>query len=273
MLRTLLNLALTLALGYAAIVFLAYLLQDRLLYFPSRKLVASPAHVGLRFEAVSFDTEDGETLDGWWIPAEPQRAVLLFCHGNAGNISHRLESVDVFHRLGLSVLLFDYRGYGRSTGRPSEAGLYRDGEAAWRYLTHTRRVDSLDVILYGRSLGGAVATHLAAQHRSGALIVESAFTSVPDVAARHYPYLPVRALARTRFDNLGAIATVQTPLLVIHSRHDEIIPFEHGQRLFEAAPSRKVFLEIEGGHNNGFLVTGPRYRDAIDAFLRNHLGR
>ena len=129
--------------------------------------------------------------------------MLLFCHGNAGNISHRLESVEVFHRLGLSVLLFDYRGYGQSTGRPSENGLYRDGEAAWRYLRQTRRVDSLDVILYGRSLGGAVATYLAAQHRSGALIVESAFTSVPDVAARHYPYLPVRALARTRFDNLG----------------------------------------------------------------------
>ncbi len=273
MLRTLLNLALTLALGYAAIVFLAYLLQDRLLYFPSRMLTASPAHLGLRFEPVSFDTEDGETLDGWWIPAEPERAVLLFCHGNAGNISHRLESVEVFHRLGLSVLLFDYRGYGQSTGRPSEAGLYRDGEAAWRYLTQTRRIDSLDVVLFGRSLGGAVATYLAAQHRTGALIVESAFTSVPDVAARHYPFLPVRALARSRFDNLGRIATVQTPLLVIHSRHDEIIPFEHGQRLFEAALSNKAFLEIEGGHNDGFLVSAARYRDAIDAFLHNHLGR
>ena len=119
MLRTLLNLTLTLALGYAAIVFLAYLLQDRLLYFPSHKLVASPADVGLRFESVSFETEDGETLDGWWIPAEPERAVLLFCHGNAGNISHRLESVEIFHRLGLIVLLFDYRGYGQSTGKPS----------------------------------------------------------------------------------------------------------------------------------------------------------
>ena len=271
MLRTVLNLALTLALGYAAIVFLAYLLQDRLLFFPSRALVASPEHVGLRFEPVTFETEDGETLHGWWIPAEPERAVLLFCHGNAGNISHRLESVEIFHRMGLSVLLFDYRGYGQSTGRPSEAGLYRDGEAAWRYLTQTRRVDSLAVVLYGRSLGGAVATHLAAQHRSGALVVESAFTSVPDVAARHYPFLPVRMLARARFDNRSAIATVEAPLLVIHSRRDEIVPFDHGQRLFEAASSDKVFLEIEGGHNDGFLVTGPRYREEIDAFLRAHL--
>ena len=273
MLRTLLNLALTLTLGYAAIVFLAYLMQDRLLFFPSRALSATPANVGLRFEAVSFSTDDGETLHGWWIPAEPERAVLLFCHGNAGNISHRLESVEIFHRMGLSVLLFDYRGYGKSTGQPSENGLYRDGEAAWRYLTQTRRVDSLDVVLYGRSLGAAVATYLAAQRRSGALIVESAFTSVPDVAARHYPFLPVRALARTRLDNLGAIATVETPLLVIHSRHDEIVPFTHGQQLFEAASSDKVFLEIEGGHNDGFLVSGPRYREGIDAFLRQHLGR
>ena len=273
MLRTLLNLTLVLVLGYAVIVFLAYLLQDRLLYFPTRLLIATPEGVGLGFEPVTFGTEDGETLHGWWIPAEAERGVLLFCHGNAGNISHRLESIHIFHRMGLSVLLFDYRGYGQSTGKPSENGLYADGEAAWRYLTQTRGVDSLDVVLYGRSLGGAVATHLAAQHRSGALIVESAFTSVPDVAARHYPFLPVRTLTRTRFDNLGAIAAVQAPLLVIHSRRDEIIPFDHGQRLFEAATSHKAFLEIEGGHNEGFLITGARYWEGIDAFLRNHLRR
>ncbi len=272
MLRSLLNLALILVLGYAALVLLAYVLQDRLLFFPSRALATSPARYGFVFETVQMETEDGETLHGWWIPAVPERAVLLFCHGNAGNISHRLESVEIFHRLGLSVLLFDYRGYGQSTGTPSEAGLYRDGEAAWGYLTQTRRVDPRAVVVFGRSLGAAMAVELAARHTAGALIAESAFTSVPDVGARHYPLLPVRALARIHFDNLSRIAGVQTPVLIIHSRTDEIIPFEHGKRLFEAAPSDKAFLKISGGHNDGFFVTGPRYEEGIEAFLQQYLG-
>ena len=271
MLRSLLNLAMVLVLGYAALVLLAYVLQDRLLFFPSRALVTSPSQYGLRFASVSMKTEDGETLHGWWIPAEPERAVLLFCHGNAGNISHRLESAEIFNRLGLSVLLFDYRGYGQSTGTPSETGLYRDGEAAWRYLTQTRRVDPRRIVVFGRSLGAAVAVDVAARHTPGALIAESAFTSAPDVGARHYPILPVRLLARNHFDNLGRIAGVQAPVLIIHSRTDEIVPFEHGKRLFGAAPPDKTFLEIEGGHNDGFFVTGLRYQEGIGAFLERYL--
>ena len=272
MLRSFLNLATVLVIGYAALVLLVYLFQDKLLFFPSRALVTSPAAYGLGFESVEMETEDGETLHGWWIPAEPERGVLLFCHGNAGNISHRLESAEIFHRLGLSVLLFDFRGYGQSTGTPSETGLYQDGEAAWRYLTLTRRVDPRKVVVFGRSLGAAVAIDVAARHPAGALIAESGFTSAPDVGARHYPFLPVRRLSRNHFDNLSRIAQAQAPVLIIHSRTDEIIPFDHGQQLFEAAPPNKTFLEIKGGHNDGFFVTGPRYQEGIDAFLEQYLG-
>ncbi len=272
MLRTLLSLLLVLAAGYLALVALAYGLQHRMLFFPSAKLVASPALRELPFETVRLPTDDGETLHAWWIPAEDARGAVLFCHGNAGNISHRLESAAVFHRLGLSVLLFDYRGYGQSTGTPSEQGLYRDGEAAWHHLTRTRGVDPQHVVLFGRSLGSAVAASVADEHPAGAVILESAFTSVPDVAAHHYPFLPVRLLARIRFDTLRRLGGIRTPLLVIHSPDDEIIPFAHGRRLFEAAGPDKAFLEIEGGHNDGFFVTGPRYEREIDTFLRRYLG-
>lgn len=271
----LLSILATALIGYGILVAVMYAFQDRMLYFPTEDLVTTPAHRGLLFETVTFSTKDGESLHAWWIPAEgEERGVLLFSHGNAGNISGRLESAAIFNKLGLSVLLFDYRGYGQSTGTPNEEGLYQDGQAAWTYLTQERGVDPLNIVLYGRSLGGGVATWLATRHQCAALIVEATFTSVPDVAAEHYRFLPVRLLARSKFDNLSRISQIQAAaLMVIHSPHDEIIPYAHGQRLYEAARGNKTFLEIEGGHNDGFFVTGARYRREIDAFLQKHLGR
>ena len=262
------------ALGYGAIVAYMYSVQDRLLYHPTTLLTTSPAHFGMLFETIKLRTRDNESLHAWWVPAEGrERAVLLFFHGNAGNISGRIETLEIFHRLGLSVLLVDYRGYGQSTGTPSEDGLYRDADAVWQYLTQARGIDPSRIVVYGRSLGGGVATWLATQHPTGALILESTFTSVPDVAARHYPFLPVRLLARSRFDNLSRIDNIQTNLLVIHSADDELIPFEHGQRLFDAARQNKVFLELKGGHNDGSFTSGEKYVDALDSFISRFLGR
>ena len=257
--------------GYLAVVAMAYALQDQFLYFPSRDLVTTPDRHGMAYESVHLDTEDGERLHGWWIPADDARGTLLFFHGNAGNISGRIESVRQFHQLGLNVLIFDYRGYGESTGAPSEKGLYGDAEAAWQYLTGVRKVAPQQVVVFGRSLGAGPATWLAMQHRPGALIVESAFTSVPDIGAHHYPWLPVRLLTTTQFNNLDRIARVEVPLLVIHSPGDAVVPFEHGRRLFEAAREPKQFLEIKGGHNDGFLVSADRYMRTIDQFLRAHI--
>jgi len=271
--RPMLTLLLAVGGGYVAVAGLAFAFQDQLLYFPSRTLVTTPDRYGLAYETVHLDTEDGERLHGWWIPADDARGTLLFFHGNAGNISGRLESVQQFHQLGLNVLIIDYRGYGESTGTPSEEGLYRDAEAAWQHAVTQRGIDPSRIVIFGRSLGGGPATWLAMQHDAGALLVESAFTSVPDIAGHHYPWLPAQLLATTQFDNRTRIDQIDMPLLVIHSRGDAVIPFDHGRDLFESAREPKQFLEIDGNHNDGFLVSADRYLRAIDQFLRDHLGR
>ena len=199
--------------------------------------------------------------------------MLIFFHGNAGNISHRLESLTRFHDLGLSVLLFDYRGYGASEGTPSEEGTYQDAVAAWDYLTERRAVPSGQIILFGRSLGGAIAAWLAARRPARALILESTFISVPELAARLYPLFPARWLTRLRYDVREQLKHVPCPVLIVHSRDDELVPYGHGRALLDAVRGPKQFLELRGGHNDGFVVTGRAYREGIDAFLTQVLAQ
>jgi len=279
--RVMINTAIGLAVGYGAIVALAFAFQDQLLFQPSSRLLATPDEAGMPYETVRLDTEDGETLHGWWIPAsdvsretdpgEFAGNTLLFFHGNAGNISGRLESVQQFHQLGLNVLIVDYRGYGQSTGSPSEEGIYRDSAACWRYLTETKGVAPQDIVVFGRSMGGGPATWLAEREQPGAVILESVFTNVPDVGAHHYSFLPVRALATNQFDNQSRVGDIDAPTLFIHSRGDRVVPFELGRQVYEAAAEPKQFLEIEGGHNDGFLVSAEAYLRTIDDFLSEHL--
>jgi uncharacterized protein len=260
------------ALVYGALVAFLWLRQESMLYLPGipgRQLVATPDAIGLDFEDLRIATADGEELHAWFIPAREERGVLLFFHGNAGNISHRLESLRIFHGLSLSVLILDYRGYGQSTGSPTEEGTYEDARAAWRYLVEDRGVSGEQIVVFGRSLGGAVATWLAAEHRARGLIVESAFRSVPDVAAELYWFLPVRALARIQYPVEDLIARVEAPLLIVHSRDDEIIPFHHGEALYRAANPPKRMLVLSGGHNVGFMLGGQSYVEGLDAFLES----
>lgn len=256
--------------AYALLVAMLWMRQGSMLFLPSipsRELAATPAALALDYEPVEIETKDGELLHGWFVPAPEERAVVLFFHGNAGNISHRLESLRIFHSLGLSVLIFDYRGYGLSSGRPSEQGTYEDAQAAWRHLVHTRGVSPDRIILFGRSLGGAVATWLAAQQAPGALIVESAFRSVPDLAAEIYWFLPVRRLARIEYPVERLIGEVSAPVLIVHGRDDEIIPFSHAEALHAAAGAGTQKLVIGGDHNTGFLRDEARYRAGLDAFI------
>jgi pimeloyl-ACP methyl ester carboxylesterase len=258
---------------YCGFVLLVYVLQGRLLFLPNiggRALDATPAAIGLDFADVRFSTRDGISLHGWFIASPDTESVLLFCHGNAGNISHRLDSIRIFHDLGLSVFIFDYRGYGLSDGRPSEEGTYRDAEAAWNYLVEERGVPSGRIVLFGRSLGAAIAAHLAQTTRPGALILESAFASVPDIAGHHYWFLPVRWLSRFEYATAAYVRDVHAPTLVIHSRDDEINPIEQGREVFRNANEPKAFLEISGDHNAGFLLSGARYTHGLDQFLREH---
>ncbi len=166
---------------------LLYIFQSHYVYYPERNLSMDPGSIGLQFDSIHFETADGVKLSGWFVPSENASGVILFCHGNAGNISHRLESIQIFHRLGLDIFIFDYRGYGQSEGRPTEIGTYIDAEAAWRYLVEERQVSPNKIAVVGHSLGGAVAAWLASGHTPGALILESTFTSVPDIGANLYP--------------------------------------------------------------------------------------
>ncbi len=257
--------------AYGLLVLIVYFSQSHMLYYPdtpSRGISATPAQIGLPYEELELITEDGLKLHGWFLPAAGQaRGTLLFFHGNAGNISHRLDSLKIFHSLDLAVLIFDYRGYGQSEGQPSEQGIYRDAEAAWNYLTDQKGIPSAEILLFGRSLGAAVAAYLAAQHPAKGLILESAFTSVPDLAADLYPMLPVRWLSRNNYDVYGHLRTITAPLLVIHSREDEIIPFQHGRKLYQSARQPKRFLLLQGSHNDGFLRTGERYPQGLSMFV------
>lgn len=262
-----------LAAAYAGLGLALFALQSGMVYYPEigREMVATPRQAGLDYEDVQLVTADGVALHGWFVPASPSRGTVLFLHGNAGNISHRLDSLLMFHRLGYSTLIIDYRGYGNSGGKPSEQGTYRDAEAAWHHLTETRKTPSDTIVLFGESLGGAVAAWLATQHRPGALVIASGFTSVPDLAAKFYPFLPVRWLSRFDYDTRAYLRAVEAPVFIAHSPEDEIIPYQHGLELYAAARPPKQFLELGGGHNEGFIFARESWVQALGEFLKAHL--
>jgi len=254
--------------GFLLFMVFFYWNQDRLVYFPGdRKIRVLPSDVGLGYEEVVLTSADQVRLHGWFIPVDNPRGVILFCHGNAGNISHRLDSLRLLAKLGFSTLIFDYRGYGRSAGKPTERGTYLDVEAAYNYLIKKRQVKPTQIVLFGRSMGAAVAAHLGSLHQCGALIMESGFTSVPDLGQQLYPFLPVRMLSRYSYDSKAFLKKITGPVLIAHSTDDEIVPFSHGQQLFEAASEPKRFLKMKGGHNDGFYVTGQDYYNSLDQFL------
>ncbi len=254
-------------LAYAALLASLYWNQANLVYFPIREIEATPGQVGLDYQDVELLSDEGVLIRGWYLPHPNPSATLLFLHGNAGNIGHRLDTLELFHRLGLAVLIIDYRGYGESGGEPSEAGIYRDAEAAWRYLTIDRGIESSRLILFGRSFGGAVAAYLASRHPHKALVLESTFTSLPEVAGDHFPWAPVNWLSRERYDTRGRMADITGPVMVVHSPDDEIVPFNHGEILYSLAQGEKRMLILSGDHNHGVKQNLARYREAWKAFL------
>jgi len=246
---------------------LMYVAQPGMLFYPLSRLDATPRDWGLDYQDVWVPTEDGVRLHGWYLPSAESERVLLFFHGNAGNISHRRDSIAIFHRLGLDVLILDYRGYGQSSGSPSEDGLYRDAGAAWTWLTEERGLDPSQIIVFGRSLGAIVAARLAAETGPAAVILESGFSSARDAAHTLFPVLSRLVLLRYRLDAAAAVQQVRSPVLVLHSPDDEIIPYRLGRRLYEAANEPKRFVTLRGGHNDGFLRSQPEYERALGELL------
>lgn len=236
------------------------------IFFPMRGINRYPDMAGLPYEEVYLDTADGRKLYGWFLPNEKADHTVLFLHGNAGNISHRLEKVSLLYGMGVNVFLFDYRGYGRSEGSPSESGIKLDARAAYDHLTRVWRVPADRIILYGESMGGAIAADLAASKKVKALITEGAFTSIGDMAGIFYAFLP-RFIISTKFDTVSKIKNVTCPKLLIQSVDDEIVFFDMGKRLFEAAAGPKEFLKIRGGHNTAFLDSKEEFTRGIEAFL------
>ena len=271
MLRALLPVLGLAAAVLVVVMVLAWLGQGSLVFFPDRTMRGTPARVGLRFEDVRLRTADGVGLGAWWVEPERARGAVVIAHGNAGNISDRLDTVKLFAGLDLAVLAFDYRGYGSSDGSPSETGTYRDMEAAVAHLEGVRGFERGRSVYYGESLGGAVALATAVRLPPAALVLESTFTSVRAMAAVHYPFVPGFLATRVRYDSRARVRDLRCPLLVLHGPDDSIVPYRMGRELYDAAAGPKAFADLEGDHNDGGLVVSPAARAALRAFLEAHL--
>lgn len=244
-------------------------------FFPERAFIGTPADAGLAYEDVFFRTTDSVRLHAWWVPHPRAIATWLWFHGNAGNISHRLENLALLHQaVPVSVFLFDYREYGRSEGEISKAGTFLDAEAAFQAATTSAAGSGLPLILFGRSLGTALAVHVAARHCCAGLVLEAAFTSSADVMRLYFPFLPPPPPGKPTYDSLALIANVRYPILFLHGEMDEVIPLEMARRLFTAAPAPKAFEIIPGaGHNDTYVVGGEAYFETLARFVREAAAR
>jgi len=239
-------------------------------FFPDTTIEQTPAELDLPFEDIWFNSSDSVRLHGWLIPASSPNHLLLFCHGNGGNISHRLDNVRLLRNRGISVFVFDYRGYGRSQGRISEKGFYLDSEAAYEVARKWAEKHGAKLVVFGRSLGGIAATHLASTKHCNGLILESTFTNMGAMARAHYPLPFAETLLKHRLDAVGQIVQVRVPILFFHGDKDSIVPIELGRKLFEAAPNPKEFVVIPGaGHNDTYFVGGQDYFKKIDSFFKS----
>ncbi len=254
--------------SYLGLVVYIYFFQANLIYLPTYSVDHSPADLGLAYDELWLPVADQEgRVHAWSILAAPgndRGRWVLFCHGNAGNIGDRLTLIDMFHRLGFSTLIFDYRGYGKSPGRPSERNTYEDVAAGWHWLIEEQGVEPGAIMVYGRSLGGAIAAWLAQEKQPGMVVVESAFTSIADMGRLLYPFLPVRWLTRYRYPTRSYLASYEGPVLIMHSKDDEMMPMSMGRELYAVAAGKKRFVELKGGHNEVIYVMGDKYEQLLD---------
>lgn len=260
------RIAFTLVAVYLTLCLAACTFQRALLYHPGGAPQLNPDRLGLEWSDVRLTTEDGESLGAWFIEAENPNGCVLLSHGNAGNLEHRLGLAATLAEMGFSVLVYDYRGFGTSTGSPTEDGLYADGTAAYQWLLDFGWKAN-EIVLWGESLGGGVATELATRFPCAKLVLDHTFSSAVDAGSYHYPWLPVNWLSRDRFESLEKLPRIHVPILIIHSPDDRVIPYEQAEQLQAAAPDRTTLLTTEGGHNGLGFMARPRYRATVLEFL------
>jgi len=258
-----------LLISYIGLALILYFMQPKFVYDPIKELPYTPAELGLDFEQVTFKTGDRLHLHGWFVPGQNADFTVLYCHGNGGNMMFFLDTVNLLNSLGLNCFIFDYRGYGYSQGRPSENGTYLDVRAAYRWLTKKKGIPPQRIIIFGWSLGASVAAYLASKVRPAALVIEGAFTSYADIGSKYYPYMPVRWAARFKYPTIDYVRKVKCPIMVIHSRDDETVPFEFGLELYDAANEPKEFVELRGGHNEAFLISSETYKKSWLKWLKS----
>jgi len=248
-----------------------FLTQSYDVYHPKKEITATPFDIRLYFEEVIFKSSDGINLSGWFLPVRNHKGVILILHGSGENISNGLTLIDYFYRkLGLSVFIIDYRGYGKSEGRPTEKGTYLDARAAWEYLTGPRKIKPQEIIIFGRSLGGPIAAWLAKEVKPRALILDSTFTSIKDIAVQMYPYLPVRKFFRFNYSTIEYLKEIVSPVLIIHSSEDDYIPFSYALKLYNTVKEPKQFLKITGEHNNNYITSEKIYIEGIKSFISRY---
>lgn len=247
---------------YAGFGLMLFFGQTRMLYQPGTEYNTTPEDIGLSYTPLTLQTSDGEKLAAWYIPAASRDAqwTVLYCHGNAGNMSHRLHTLQLIHELGANCLIVDYRGYGQSTGTPTEKGTITDVKTAWNWLVNEQDAAPEEIILFGRSLGGSIAAITAVDLEPAAVILESTFTSVVDTGKHYYPWFPIRLFVRYNYNTLQAVKKLTCPVFIAHSKEDEIIPYQFGEQLDEAANEPKLFRELKGTHNEGFFDNPELYK-------------
>jgi fermentation-respiration switch protein FrsA (DUF1100 family) len=253
--------------AYVIMALVLFINQRRLAFIPAERHDMTPDDAGLTYENTFIHVGNGARMHGWYFPVPGSRQVVMLCHGNAGNISHRIETAEFLTSLGVNAFLFDYRGYGRSDGSATEQNTYADARAVYEWLRSEKNFSPQAIFIFGRSLGGAVAVELATQVNCGGLIVESSFTSAAALGKRMFPYMPIDLLLRIRYDSLARINSINCPLLVTHSPQDEVIPFEMGKALFDAANEPKQFVSLAGGHNDREYLRRQEYVQAWHSIL------
>ena len=240
--------------------------QDMLVYFPTKRIYQTPEDFALAYEDVWLKTVDGQ-MHAWWVPAGLDAPAVVFFHGNGGNISYRMSTVNAFVKMGYSVLIVDYPGYGKSQGKPTEQGTYRTAESAWRYVRKAKKVPAEKMFIFGRSLGGGVASYLAVREKCAGLILESTFTSIPDVARKKFWILPAEHICKIYYNTNTRLPKIHSPVMVIHSMDDDLIPYSMGVKNFNSANEPKTFLQINGSHNAAFDHSINLWKKRVGKFM------